>query len=162
MNWSVFTLTRIYKRYGLPPKELSPDLMSALQEYDWPGNIRELVNVLETAVVTAGDEPVLFSVHLPVDVRVNMAREKVEPEEPGEEAETPQPAPGRNGARRYLETLPPFQQARDQAVSRAEKEYLEDLTAGVKGDIKTAIAVSGLSRSRLYALLKKHGVSTKG
>ncbi|MCA9489451.1 MAG: sigma 54-interacting transcriptional regulator [Myxococcales bacterium] len=38
-----------------PTARVSPEAMSALQGYDWPGNIRELRNVLTRAVVMGGD-----------------------------------------------------------------------------------------------------------
>jgi two-component system response regulator PilR (NtrC family) len=42
-----FFLTRFRK----PDMEITPDAMAALQSYDWPGNIRELENVMERATV---------------------------------------------------------------------------------------------------------------
>ena len=38
---------RIADDYGHPPKNFSPDAITALQEYNWTGNIRELANVIE-------------------------------------------------------------------------------------------------------------------
>ncbi|EGO62775.1 sigma 54-interacting transcriptional regulator [Acetonema longum] len=46
---------RINKRYDYS-KRLSPEVMSRLVEYSWPGNIRELENVLERMIVTAGED----------------------------------------------------------------------------------------------------------
>ncbi|WP_347488563.1 sigma 54-interacting transcriptional regulator [Desulfoscipio sp. XC116] len=40
----------ICKRFGKPPKRLSPQAMSNLINYAWPGNIRELQNLLESAI----------------------------------------------------------------------------------------------------------------
>jgi DNA-binding NtrC family response regulator len=40
---------------GRPQIDLSPSAEAALREYAWPGNIRELRNVLERAVLLAGD-----------------------------------------------------------------------------------------------------------
>ena len=37
-------------------KELHPDALQALKEYHWPGNIRELENVLERAIILSNDE----------------------------------------------------------------------------------------------------------
>ena len=43
------------EKHGRPAPELDPLLLEALQEYDWPGNIRELENLFERLVVlTAG------------------------------------------------------------------------------------------------------------
>jgi len=41
------------RRLGIPPLESSPEQLEALKGYDWPGNIRELHNVVERAVITA-------------------------------------------------------------------------------------------------------------
>jgi len=37
-------------------KQLHPDALNALMEYDWPGNIRELENVLERAIILSNEE----------------------------------------------------------------------------------------------------------
>ncbi len=37
--------------YGQKPKKITPDGLSMLQAYDWPGNIRELKNVIERFVI---------------------------------------------------------------------------------------------------------------
>jgi two-component system NtrC family response regulator len=40
-----------------------------------------------------------------------------------------------------------------------EKQYLQDLIAFTRRDIKKACQISGISRSRLYELLSKHNLS---
>jgi len=47
-------LTRLQERVGVESLELSPDAWSALETYDFPGNVRELENVLERAVTLSG------------------------------------------------------------------------------------------------------------
>lgn len=37
--------------YGQPPKKMTPDALRSLQEYSWPGNIRELKNLIERLVI---------------------------------------------------------------------------------------------------------------
>jgi two-component system NtrC family response regulator len=49
---------------------MSPEYLAALTLYDWPGNIRELINTLEQSIYVAGDKPTLFSKDLPVKIRV--------------------------------------------------------------------------------------------
>jgi transcriptional regulator with PAS, ATPase and Fis domain len=44
-------LEQITARTGLPQRELSPSAVAALSAYPWPGNIRELRNALEKAVL---------------------------------------------------------------------------------------------------------------
>lgn len=49
-------LARHSRRQGRPPPQLSNAAMKALQAYKWPGNIRELSNALERAVLLCEDD----------------------------------------------------------------------------------------------------------
>ena len=50
-------LARVAEREGGPPRRLSPAAMTALQRHDFPGNVRELENLLERAcALCEGDE----------------------------------------------------------------------------------------------------------
>jgi transcriptional regulator with PAS, ATPase and Fis domain len=57
-------LDDIARRSGLPLRNLAPDALEALAAHDWPGNIRELRNVLEQAVLMH-DELLLHAAQLP-------------------------------------------------------------------------------------------------
>ena len=39
------------KKCAIKPKNISPDAMACLRNYDWPGNVRELENAIESALV---------------------------------------------------------------------------------------------------------------
>ena len=47
---------RYIRKHGMPVKGLTPEAMTALMGHDWPGNIRELQNVLERAVILCGED----------------------------------------------------------------------------------------------------------
>jgi DNA-binding NtrC family response regulator len=51
------------ERYRRPDLRLAPEAMLAMESYDWPGNVRQLFNALEYAVVQS-DGPTLLSRHL--------------------------------------------------------------------------------------------------
>jgi two-component system NtrC family response regulator len=57
-----------------------------------------------------------------------------------------------------LEKLPPLRDARAKALYDFERGYLRALLLQTRGDIRQACTVSGLSRARLYALLKERNV----
>jgi len=42
-------------RHGLAPRKFSPDVMAMLRAYSWPGNIREMRNVVESLLLTSND-----------------------------------------------------------------------------------------------------------
>jgi chemotaxis protein methyltransferase CheR len=48
-----FFVDKISKRLGKSIKSIPTSVMNTLQEYQWPGNIRELENVLERAAINS-------------------------------------------------------------------------------------------------------------
>ncbi|WP_231039182.1 sigma 54-interacting transcriptional regulator, partial [Nitratidesulfovibrio oxamicus] len=67
-------LPRIWARFALPEKDISPDFHETLLAYHWPGNVRELIHTLERAALAAQDAPKLFARHLPDYLRICLAR----------------------------------------------------------------------------------------
>jgi transcriptional regulator with GAF, ATPase, and Fis domain len=59
------TITRISKRHRVSAPPLTPEDIAWLQRYDWPGNIRELQNVIERAVILSKGVRLRFDVALP-------------------------------------------------------------------------------------------------
>jgi sigma-54 dependent transcriptional regulator, acetoin dehydrogenase operon transcriptional activator AcoR len=51
----------------LDTPELSPQVLEMFRRYTWPGNVRQLANVLRTAAVMAGGERMITATHLPDD-----------------------------------------------------------------------------------------------
>jgi len=62
-----FFIEKFYKKYGIR-KQFSPEVLKIFYEYHWPGNIRELENIVERMVVTA-PETVITPKHLPESLR---------------------------------------------------------------------------------------------
>lgn len=65
-------LKNLCDRYKRENIQLSHDALLVLEAYDWPGNIRQLSNVLEYALVHA-DKQVILPLHLPAEVRSSLA-----------------------------------------------------------------------------------------
>jgi two-component system NtrC family response regulator len=59
----------ICKEHKLNKKKVSPEFIEALMAYDWPGNIRELINVLRRAITLASKDSPLHMNNLPVHIR---------------------------------------------------------------------------------------------
>lgn len=56
-----FFIEQFAKRYGIEQPRLAYDAMRQMQQYDWPGNIRELENVLERAVMLCNQSVIEMS-----------------------------------------------------------------------------------------------------
>jgi two-component system NtrC family response regulator len=139
-------IDKLCRQRNIPIKEMDPELVEMLKRYDWPGNVRELFNTIEQAFVLSGAEKTVYAQHLPQAVRIRVAKTKLGkgradgeagPEEALEEVEE------------ALPTLKDFKTSK-------EREYLLRLVGSHGKDIQKMLAVSGLSRSHLYAMLKKH------
>lgn len=149
-------LAGLAKGRGDATKGLSPEFIEALTDYPWPGNVRELFNVLDQAVSAAGEDPVLHPTHLPTEMRVNLARRSVHGAGLDDssaalaaESVTGGPAGG-NGAE-----LTTWRGFREKVLAKEGRTYLEQVLASADGDMKVAQEITGLSRARLYALLKE-------
>jgi two-component system, NtrC family, response regulator HydG len=71
-------LRELAARHGRGPVAVDPEAQRRLLLYDWPGNIRELQNVLERAMLLA-EQDVIGPEHLPPDVRAPGASLAVPP-----------------------------------------------------------------------------------
>jgi len=131
-------------------KGVSNEFIQALEQYDWPGNVRELFNALEEALALAGNEPALQLHHLPIRIRALMTRNTVI-------KHTSRNSATASRDRGFLDgnDIPVFSAYRD----LMECHYLEKLNRLTRGNRKQACNLSGLSRTRLFVLLKKHNLS---
>jgi two-component system, NtrC family, response regulator len=156
-----YYMDKFCDRYGLSPKGSCPEFMETLLTYTWPGNVREFINTIERTVIAAREEPVLYAQHLPTPIRVQVAQLGVRQHEAAESVisrlDGSSAASGQLAAPQFVE-LPKLNEFREGVYARAEKQYLLDLMSMADNDISTACRLSGLSQSRLYALLKSHDV----
>jgi two-component system NtrC family response regulator len=155
---AVHYITKLCERNSTGAKGFSPDFMEALAAYNWPGNVRELVHTIDRALAAAQDEPTLYPKHLPPHIRIHLARSSVM-EDNAAVLAGPEPARSpESGPTQKTDILPTLQNYRE----TLEKKYFEELMDATRGDVKEACRISGLSRSRLYDMLKKYEIHRPG
>jgi two-component system nitrogen regulation response regulator NtrX len=133
-------MQRAAQTAGLPLRPIAEDAMAALQAYDWPGNARQLRNVMDWLLIMVpgdGREP----------VRADML-----PPEIG--AITP--AVLRWEKSSEIMTLP-LREAREVF----EREYLLAQVTRFGGNISRTATFVGMERSALHRKLKSLGVSSE-
>ncbi len=122
--------------YGKPTPRLGPDVLARFHAYDFPGNVRELKNTIEHAVILCtGDE-------LQVE-------------------DLPKPLQDLAPRNRRAQTAPPqltLEEAREKWLAPLEKQYLTDLLAKHGGNVKAAARSAGINTVTLYRLLKRRGL----
>jgi two-component system, NtrC family, response regulator len=148
----IYYMAKLCERYGIGIKGFAPEFLNALMAYEWPGNVRELIGTLEKAISDAFQEPTLYPKHLPTDIRVRLKKTELAKESiaPNTADQQPPHSP------KFFPTLKDY---REDAILKSEKQYLESLLKLTEGNIKEACHTSGLSRPRLYALLKKFNLT---
>ena len=144
----------------MPHKGLSADALDLLAAHHWPGNIRELRNVLEQATLMT-DDLLLTAAHFKGVVAGDVSGHADEKSarlagsaslglpdattaEPAETAETASPA--RAGTRPSAQTLP-------QAIAELEARAIRDALTATGGNKLAAARLLGISRATLYEKL---------
>ena len=134
-------LTQTARELKLPKRRLSAQALSRLQAYEFPGNIRELRNLIERAVILSPGEEI-GAEHFPL--------------RPGASVSARGGENGREGQMSFgwIETLPPSFDLRT-FLSTVEKSLIERTLQSTRGAQAEAARRLGLSRSDLsYQLLK--------
>ncbi len=128
-------LNRYCLQMGKDIKGFSSEAIDQLMAYTFPGNIRELQNIIERAVTFChGDQ--IATEHLPIKIRRH-----ARPADPSEETEN-DPSPLLDAFLQKHEMLP--------TLKDIEKHYLNYVLKKVGGNKRRAAAVLGISRRTLY------------
>jgi len=132
-----FFLARSAELSGQPPRSLAEDAMAALQAYDWPGNVRQLRNLIDWLLIMA-----------PGDPREPIRADALPPEISGAG-----PVALRMDRSAEIMTMP----LRD-ARELFERQYLEAQLLRFGGNISRTAQFVGMERSALHRKLKGLGV----
>lgn len=141
-----------------PITGFAPQTLEHLRQYDWPGNIRELRNVVERSV-TLCSQSVIHPQDLPLNVRNGAASDRSAGSASTEVTEkTSRDSSIEPVVETHVRELAPLAEetSRDEALKNAEFEYLVRLLKTHEGNVSEAAKQAGVSRQGLHKLLKKH------
>ncbi len=135
-----FFVGRLAGTSGVPARQIGEDALAALQAADWPGNVRQLRNVIERILILAtGDPATPVTVDsLPAEAWPTATNSK------------------REGMHEVIAL--PLRDARE----RFEREYLNVQIVRFGGNISRTAAFIGMERSALHRKLKSLGVDPPG
>ena len=123
---------------GIPPPEVSAEALAALQSYEWPGNVRQLRNMVERTIILTPRERVgrIEADMLPAEI-----------------------LSGRVGNGNGLPSLMgvPLREARE----NFEREYLRVQIRRFSGNISRTASFIGMERSALHRKLKLLGMADR-
>lgn len=148
-------LARYSAKYGRKVDVFTTGAVDALLRYDYPGNVRELQNIIERAVISAGNDGVVDVQHLfppgkvPPDIRYLIDSNGVFRE--GESSDEPAgDGSGPNGL---------IAQVLDAGLSihQCDERLCREALTRAKGNVAKAARMLGLSRAQLYYRLRRLG-----
>ena len=115
-----------------------PKILEALNRYQWPGNIRELENIMERAFIL-GHSPILTEEDFPEEI-IGM-----------------EPSPSGTS----FDFSPSLAEVRRRAVNAAESFYIRELLSRNKGSIQASAVAAGITTRQLNKLMVKHNINKK-
>lgn len=125
-------------------KNVTPDALATLAAFDWPGNVRQLLNVVERAVSFAKTdtftiEDIPQSIKSPDKTKRN--KTKIEP--------------------KITAVKEPFKSAKEKTIATFEHAYLLRLLTSHQGNITQAAREAEIDRKYFRKLMAKHGIETE-
>lgn len=125
--------SKIGAAHGRETVRITPKAANLLLRYDWPGNIRELENVMERAVILSSADGIIDAHHLPAWVQ--------------------------DSGRRYT-SLPASAKLED-ALGALEKRLIMDALEACGGNMAKAAGELGISERIMGLRMKKYGLDYK-
>lgn len=119
-------------QYGKPVPNFDPEVMVTLMNYSWPGNIRQLRNMIERLVILTEDDRIRRG-HLPPSIQV-----------PRLESET------------SISSQPHF--STNEKRNESELQVIQNALKTTYGNKTAAAKLLGISRGTLYNKMRKYGL----
>lgn len=115
-----------------PPPTLSPRALRLLMTHDWPGNVREMQNVIERAAVMGTGSEIG-----PLDIQF-------------EDDDLEWQADAEEGL--------PYEEAKRAVLERFQRRYVERILAESGGNLSAAARNAGITRAALHRIVKRLGI----
>lgn len=131
-------LAKYNRNLGKTVTTVSTEAIQALEAYDYPGNVRELSNIIERAL-TMNQEPVLTVESLPGSIQTQK----------------------NNNTFEISFSDFKYRNAKKEILISFEKKFLEDILKEYSGNVAAAAKRAGIERQSFYRLLKKHSINPK-
>lgn len=125
--------TQLNATTELPPKTLANDALKLLLQYRWPGNIRELKNVIDRSFYLAGDSRFITTEHLPAHILTYSVKALKE------------------------ETVPENSVNIKKRGKQVDIREINELLVQYRGNLSKVAQKLGISRTTLYRRLKDAG-----
>src|SRR5262249_10559948 len=169
-----FFIDRYARRYNRPPRQLSEELAHLFQTYDWPGNIRELENMIKRIVILQDESLVIremtraarpLPAYAGVGVGAPLRAPAAAPAPAADESDDVVDVDEEETASDEVEATPPpgsrLADVAKAASLKAERAIIEETLNTVHWNRRRAAEQLGVSYKTLLNKIKECGISRK-
>jgi len=146
-----YFLQRLQKQEGAKQKHISKEALEKLKTYDWPGNVRQLQNIIERAFVICNSETI-GTKHIAIEESKESKKEIFK--------QAPELAPSSSTLEQALEII--FREAEEnpklQLLPHIERELVKYALAKTQGNHVRAAKLLGITRATLRKRVEKFGI----
>ena len=114
---------------------LSPEVKRVLQAYDYPGNVRELENIVRRAAILCEKKTISLE-HLPPEIG----------------------SASTFGIRGAKATIPTFREAKEKMIDDFERQYIQRILAECSGVVREAARRAGMHPKNFHEKMNKYGI----
>lgn len=134
-----FLLKKLNRKLTRKVQGVSPEAMEILARYDYPGNVRELENILERAIILTSGDFILAS-SLPESLR---------------------PSEDHHAGGEIPIVSEDWRKAREFVIEAFEKRFVHEALRATGGNVTQAARRSGLERQSFQRLMQRYGVESE-
>lgn len=126
-------LKRVAREQKKPAKSITPEALNHLLGREWPGNIRELENLIRG----------IYAIRPDKEINLSHLNTKAHPEKPDVDK---------------MNLEKPYQELKERAVEAFTRDYLNQLFHRTKGNVSAAAQIGGMKRQSLQKIIKRYGL----
>ena len=162
-----FFIDRYARRYNRPVRQLSDELAQLFQTYEWPGNIRELENMIKRIVILQDESLVVREMSRAPRTSVAFAgavagdARGAAADEPEDVDDTPEDEPQPDVPVAMAPAGSRLADVAKAAALKAERTIIEDTLNQVQWNRRRAAEQLGVSYKTLLNKIKESGISRK-
>jgi DNA-binding NtrC family response regulator len=132
-----YFLKHVRIELGSSEKSLSEAALETLSAHTWPGNIRELKNVIRRAVLFC-QEPVIDTRHLMIESSLAVSCPSIEQSQDA--------------------IITPYKEAKDTCLDSFTRQYIHTLLTKSHGNVSQAARISHLTRAALQKIMRRYDI----
>jgi len=140
---AIHFLNDVKTKNDIKANKFSPEFIKIMEQYKWPGNIRELKNIIERTALLC-DSEIIEAKHFPAEM-----------ESPSNEFNTWKIPDTWEDFKKYK------QEVQNDVTKEIEKHFIIETLKRAKGNISNAAKNVGMQRTNFHLLLKKYNLNGK-